>query len=190
MIIKKVFIASPLFNEKERQFNEEIDLVLKHAGYETFLAQKDGFLYKDIVEEMKKQGIINPEITALKLIYRLDLYQACEGCDATVLNMNGRVPDEGALIEAALSFRSEKPLVIYKDDSRSLIDGKDNPLIIGLTELEVVDKLEDIPKKLRELEHSKKFSYSMMIANARNLFKDYNPKTKDLKKLVEIFNAL
>lgn len=190
MIIKKVFIASPLFNEKERQLNEEVDLILRQAGYETFLAQKDGFLYRDIVEEMKKQGIKNPEITALNLIYHIDMYQACEICDATVLNMNGRVPDEGALVESALCFRSEKPLVIYKDDSRSLIDGRDNPLIIGMTGLEIVNRIEDIPKKLRELERLADSQYSTMITNARALFKDYNLKTRDLPKLIEVFNRL
>jgi len=170
----------------ERKLNEEIDLVLKNAGYKTFLAQNDGFLYLDIVEEMKFQQVENPEKNTMNLIYHLDMFQVCEVCDATILNMNGRVPDEGALVEAALAYRSEKPVVIYKSDSRSLIDGKDNPLITGMTNMKIVKDLADITIKLRELEKTTESTYSIMIKNAEAIFQDYNPNERDLKKLVSI----
>lgn len=58
MKIKKVFIASPLFNSAERKLNEEIAEMLEKAGYETFLPQRDGFLYADIIKKLQEKNQI------------------------------------------------------------------------------------------------------------------------------------
>ncbi|MBW2990210.1 nucleoside 2-deoxyribosyltransferase [Candidatus Woesearchaeota archaeon] len=188
MKIKKVYIASPLFNPKELELNQEIDDILRRAGYETFLPQRDGFLYVELLKQIKKVGCSDEEAEriALNLITHLDVYEVCEDCDATVLNLNGRVPDEGGVTEGGLSFRSEKPLVIYKQDSRSLIMGKDNPLITGLTGFNIVNKVDDIPLKLKELESLIESAYSRMIKTARLLFKDYDPQNKNLEALARM----
>lgn len=183
--IKKVYIASPLFNPKEREENQEIDEVLSRAGYSTFLPQRDGFLFAELVGKIQEQECARDEAEkiALSLITHLDVYQVCEGCDATVLNLNGRVPDEGAVSEGAMAFRSERPLVIYKQDARSLVMGKDNPLIVGLTGFEIVESIADIPAKLNCLENQTKSSYSKMMKTARRLFEEYNPKDKKISDL-------
>jgi nucleoside 2-deoxyribosyltransferase len=186
-LIKKVYIASPLFNPKEREENQEIDEALRQAGFSTFLPQQDGFLFIELVAEIQKQRCARNEAEkiALNLITHLDVYQVCEGCDATVLNLNGRVPDEGAVSEGALVFRSERPLVIYKQDTRSLIMGKDNPLIVGLTGFEIVESVAEIPVKLKYLESQTESFYSKMMMIARQLFKEYDPKNKKISELAE-----
>jgi nucleoside 2-deoxyribosyltransferase len=188
MKIKKVYIASPLFNEEEIKLNEKIDRVLKKAGFETFLPQRDGFVFEELTNELKKYDVPSgqTEDVALALITYLDIYQVCIGCDATVLNLNGRVPDEGAVCEAALAFRSEKPLVIYKDDARSLFKGYDNPLVVGLTGFRIVGKISQIPEALKAQEAKTESTYSAMMKIASKLFKDYKSVDKNLLQFVKI----
>jgi len=183
--IKTVYIASPLFNPSEREENEKINDVLEQAGYKTFLPQRDGFLFADLVTKIQEQGYSRDEVEkiALNLIALLDIYQVCEGCDATILNLNGRVPDEGAVSEGALAFRSGRPLVIYKKDARSLVNGKDNPLVVGLTGFDVVETIADIPIKLKQLGNSMELPYSKMMTVARRLFEKYDPKNKKIPEL-------
>lgn len=191
--IKKVYIASPLFNPPEREENSEIDEALRKEGFETFLPQRDGFLYVELVKavEEKQQGCKreDAEKIALSIITHLDIYQVCEGSDALVLNMNGRVPDEGAVSEAAMAFAVGHPVVIYKNDARSLVGGRDNPLVTGLSGCEVVNTIEGIPAALKKLEEKysgKRSAYSEMMGVARELFRDYDPKNKNMDALVEL----
>ena len=39
---KKVYLAGPLFNQAEKDFNLKITKVLEHNGYQVFLPQRDG----------------------------------------------------------------------------------------------------------------------------------------------------
>lgn len=187
VVIKKVYIASPLFNPGELEENMRINKALEGAGYDTFFPQRDGFLFTELVKEIENQGLTNDKAQklALNIIVHLDVYQACEVCDAMVLNLNGRVPDEGAVSEGALAFRSEIPLVIYKQDVRSLINGMDNPLVVGLTYFEVVTTIEEIPIKLKELDNKNESSYSKMIISARLLFGEYKPDNKNIPELIK-----
>ena len=65
--------------------------------------------------------------------------------------MNGRVPDEGAMVETGIAWAFEKPIVIYKNDSRSLLSGIDNPLVIGLSNFNLIDNIQKIPIKFNQL---------------------------------------
>jgi len=186
--IRKVYIASPLFNPSEKWENEIIDEVLRKAGYRTFLPQRDGFLFVELIKQIQAQGsaAAEAEQIALNLIFYLDVYQVCEGCDATVLNLNGRVPDEGAVSEGALCFRSERPLVIYKNDSRSLIGNQDNPLVVGQTGWEIVHDITQIPTKLKQLANQNTSAYSKTMKTARKLFGGLKNKKFDSQKLKQL----
>jgi nucleoside 2-deoxyribosyltransferase len=195
--IESVYIASPLFNPGELKLNEEIAATLEASNFRTFLPQRDGILFSECVGKIAELGILvdgaeySPEEAkrkTMQLIYLLDLYKSCEGCDAMVFNMNGRVPDEGAVAEAAMAYVNKKPLVIYKDDLRSLSSGQDNPLVVGATNFRITRKIEDIPVRLRELEKQEIPDYTAMIKIARGIFKnglpeDLVPVLKKLKKL-------
>jgi len=133
-----------------------IATALETAGYSVFLPQRDGLelarllpilIEKDIPEE-KASMVLN------NAIFSLDVFEILDS-DALILNINGRVPDEGAMVEAGIAWAHEKPIVIFKNDDRSLIQGNCNPLVMGLSDFEFVDKYEKIPVAFK-----KKFSES------------------------------
>jgi nucleoside 2-deoxyribosyltransferase len=197
--IEKVYIASPLFNPGELETNREIAKVLEANDFKTFLPQRDGILFVEWYKKIAELGIFvdgkaysqeEAQRKTLQLIYLLDLYQTCEGCDALVFNMNGRVPDEGAVAEAAMAYVNKKPLVIYKNDSRSLVSGQDNPLVIGATNFRTTNKIEDIPLRLRELEKQEIPTYVAMLKIAREIFKNGLPEdlTTALEKIKKLDN--
>ena len=115
MKIKKVYIAAPLYSAEEQKENLEIDETLQRAGYNTFLPQRDGFAYSDLFKQVQNEGYTFGEARdiTLGLIMHLDVYQVCEGCEATVINLSRHNPGEGTITESALCFRSERPLVLY-----------------------------------------------------------------------------
>jgi len=178
----KVFITGPLFNPKEREENLEIDEVLKSSGHETFLPQRDGFLLQDITQELKNSvDVEDAERMAVEIIFLFDAYNASENCDAVVFNLNGRVPDEGGLIEAALAVSGGKKVVFYKNDSRSLILGRDNPMIGGLVDFKIVKNIEEIPSALSSTENN----FKEEIKKAKEIFGEYE-KEKTIKNLVRL----
>lgn len=144
-----------------------ISRVLEQAGYETFLPHKDGV-------EAFVMGAVNHPVTSntlfrpahhfvSKAIFALDIYEIFVLCDALVFNMNGRVPDEGGVAEAAMAFTAGKPVVIYKNDRRTVFAGQDNSMVTCLAG-STVQKKTDIPKALIKAEKNslqkKAFSYS------------------------------
>jgi len=182
MKIKKVYIAAPLYSEKEQKDNREIDKVLQRAGYATFLPQRDGFAYEDLFKQVQNEGYAYEEARdiALGIIMHLDVYQVCEGCDATVLNLTVRNPGEGTITESALCFRSERPLVLYKGNNPSFVLENHSPLLTGQTRFSIVDKVEEIPRKLKQIEMEVVSNYARTMDIARKLFKDYNPRNKKI----------
>jgi hypothetical protein len=81
-------------------------------------------------------------------IFAMDVYQLASACDAMVWNMNGRVPDEGAVSEAAIAWTLGKPLIAYQDDARSMIAGRMNPLLSGLVDFTTVHCIPEIASAL------------------------------------------
>ena len=127
--------------------------VLEDAGYETFLPHRDGIeaYVMGAADHPLLGGILGRTVSrqVSKAIFALDVYQVVEGCDALVLNMNGRVPDEGAVSETAIAFAVGKPRVIYKQDERSLVAGADNSMLLGLSPtFSTVSDVEELPSAL------------------------------------------
>ncbi|MFA4987544.1 MAG: nucleoside 2-deoxyribosyltransferase [Candidatus Brocadiia bacterium] len=136
---KRIYCAGPLFNAKEKEEMAELASAFEAAGYRTFLPQRDGLELTICIERLMERGV--PAAVAsdamLKAIFALDVYQVIKVCDGVVVNLNGRVPDEGAVSEAALAWCAGKTLVGYKSDSRSVFLGHDNPLVVGLFGFEI-----------------------------------------------------
>ncbi|WP_256927642.1 nucleoside 2-deoxyribosyltransferase [Caballeronia sordidicola] len=80
-----------------------------------------------------------------KAIFALDTYQLLRRCDVIVANLNGKVPDEGTVVEATLAWHSGKPLILFKTDVRSMLNGSDNPMVTGLGDFETIDDLSALP---------------------------------------------
>ncbi|HIJ72695.1 MAG TPA: nucleoside 2-deoxyribosyltransferase [Candidatus Hydrogenedentes bacterium] len=158
---KKVYCAGPLFNEAEKVEMEAIANGLEAASYRTFLPQRDGLELATVAETiMKRSGLDRNSVTSIlsRAIFSLDVYQVAD-CEGLVLNMNGRVPDEGAMVEAGIAWAHNKKIVIFKNDARTLMNGTDNPLVLGLSNFVTAQSQDDIVAQFdrlfgEELEHS------------------------------------
>lgn len=148
----KIYCAGPLFNSSERLEMTAIADALVQRGYDVYLPHRDGLEFRLILEELTKKGWETPTAAHFlhAAIFALDVYQLAIDCDAMVWNLNGRVPDEGAVSEAAMAWTLGKPIVAYRDDVRSLIAGRVNPLLVGMVDFETVGKISEIPYKLGE----------------------------------------
>jgi nucleoside 2-deoxyribosyltransferase len=149
--LHRVYCAGPLFNEAERRTMSEIARQLQRSGFEPFVPHADGMEFTPVAKYLVAQGY--PPAAAGQLlheaIFALDTYQVIVGCGCLVFNMDGRVPDEGGVAELSMAWMLGKPIVLYKEDVRSAIAGRDNPLIVGQTGFRTVNDLEEIGPALR-----------------------------------------
>jgi nucleoside 2-deoxyribosyltransferase len=120
----RVYISGPLFTQAEQAFNEQVSAFFEERGYETFLPQRDGLLLADLLA----RGMTEQE--ALERIFMLDV-KTIAGCDLLLFNLDGRVPDEGACVELGIAFAQKKRCIGLKTDCRTLMEGLDNPLLLG-----------------------------------------------------------
>lgn len=148
----QIYCAGPLFNQGERDEMSEIAAVLETAGYSTFLPHRDGLELAHLLPELRLLGAdaSNADQTVERAIFSLDVYQLLSGSEGVVANLNGRVPDEGTVVEATLAWHSGKPLILYKSDARSLLNGSDNPMLVGLGNFRVVNDINKLPEALSE----------------------------------------
>ena len=146
----RIYCAGPLFNPSERAEMEMLAEALEQGGFKTFLPHRDGFIFGAIVPDLVRAGYpLNvAQWMARQAIFALDVQQVLLECDGTVVNLNGRVPDEGAVVEGAIAWTAGKPVVLFKDDARSKIDGLDNPLVAGLGGFRLVNRSEDLARAL------------------------------------------
>ena len=119
----RVYLASPMFNQAEKDFNLKIAHVLEEYDYEVFLPQRDG-LEAALLEGKNEQELID-------LIFNLD-YQQVLKSDIIFMNIDGRVPDEGANVELGIGYAVGKRCYGFKTDTRSIQHVLDpNPMIVG-----------------------------------------------------------
>lgn len=151
----RIYCSGPLFCPEERAGMAQIARIFEEAGYETFLPHRDG-IERFVLGSANNPAANLPGISKLteainRAIFCLDIYQIVEGCDALVFNMNGRVPDEGGVVETAVAWSVGRPLVVYKHDARSKVGGNDNSMVTGLTpEFATVGALEALPREVEK----------------------------------------
>ncbi|OHB66622.1 MAG: hypothetical protein A2V70_00785 [Planctomycetes bacterium RBG_13_63_9] len=142
---KKIYCAGPLFTNKEREEMAELASALERAEFSTFLPQRDGLELTKCTDWLVCSGMSQQEAGQLMAcaIFALDMFQVLHGCDALVANLNGRVPDEGTVSEAAMAWSRGKPVVGYKADSRTAFGGQDNPLVAGLFQFKLCHTIDE-----------------------------------------------
>jgi len=154
-----VYCAGPMFSPGDLWEMSKIGKALEKYGFGTFLAQRDGVEMSSIMKMANEPGKspIPPDQVQevgralVRSIYAHCIYQLHTRCHATVFNMNGRVPDGGSIAEAAASYFSGKPVLFYKNDPITLMDGMDNPLVQGLSySWQYVDDVKKIPQALHQ----------------------------------------
>lgn len=122
----KIYFAGPLFSAAEFKFNEELAGKIEQLGIKVFLPQQNGLLYTKLRETADRDS-------TNKEIFKTD-FEAIKNCDALLLIMDGRVPDEGACVELGIATALGKRCFGLKTDSRSFRDGADNPMLLGCLE--------------------------------------------------------
>ena len=118
-----VYFAAPLFSQSEKDFNLELTKVLEDHGYQVFLPQRDGYLAAEL------EGKTEEELT--EMIFDKD-YSEVLKADVLFMNLDGRVPDEGACVELGIAYANGKRCYAVKTDARSVEINMDlNPMIAG-----------------------------------------------------------
>ena len=112
-----------MFNHAEKEFNLKVAKVLEAHGYQVFLPQRDG------IEAAKLEGKTEEEM--IKMIFALDATEV-KNADIVFMNIDGRVPDEGACVELGMAYGIGKRCYGFKTDTHSVELGLDmNPMISG-----------------------------------------------------------
>ena len=141
----KIYCAGPLFNPKEREEMQQIASLLEDAGYQVFLPQRDGLEFAQLFPLLIEKNVSPRDAQKMlnMAIFSLDVFQIMDS-QGLLLNMNGRVPDEGAMVEAGIAWAHNKVVVIFRSDCRSLIEGNCNPMVLGLSEFSFVSAYDDV----------------------------------------------
>lgn len=138
----KIYFAGPMFCMAEKEFNVKIASVLKKHGYQVFLPQQDGF------EAAMLEGKSEEEL--ITLIFQKDVSEI-EKADIVFVNLDGRIPDEGACEELGIAYAKGKRCYGFKTDTRAAEQGLDlNPMIAGC--MIKIFKNFDGEKAIQELE--------------------------------------
>jgi deoxyadenosine/deoxycytidine kinase len=152
----KIYYASSLFNEGERTFNLRVKAVLDGLGFETWFPQEDaGFL-----ERYMEQGMSLEE--ARQAIFRMNL-AAVEESDVLLFNLDGRVPDEGACIEAGIAYGRGKRCIGLQTDFRAVEPGGNNLMIDGVVRYEIAGNLDDLKSMLKDFVANREAQQDSML---------------------------
>jgi nucleoside 2-deoxyribosyltransferase len=133
--MKKVYIAGPLCNEKERKEVEEIAGFCEEKGLETFLPHKDAGLWKNGVD--------------FKEIAEKDL-KGFENCDLVIANLNGFNVGAGTAWEMGYAHAKGIPVIGLKTDRKIKESVEEiSAIILGITK--IVSSTEELQEKLKEI---------------------------------------
>jgi nucleoside 2-deoxyribosyltransferase len=152
-----VYLAGPMFSAADVWQQDQIDGLLKKNGFTTYYPHKDGIEVGTVMKRINK-GLALPQAQVLevltlahRLVFALDVYQLVERCGSVVLCLDGRVPDDGSVSEAAIAFAADKPIVVYKTTPIAMLAGWDNPLVQGLsTHWSYIDDTTKLPAALNK----------------------------------------
>ena len=120
---KKVYLAGPMFNQGEKDFNLKFTKLLEDCGYQVFLPQRDGLEAAQLQRKSEEELV--------KMIFALDAGEV-KKADVVFMNLDGRVPDEGACVELGIAYGFGKRCYGFKTDTRAIELGLElNPMISG-----------------------------------------------------------
>jgi nucleoside 2-deoxyribosyltransferase len=117
-----IYLASPLFSLSEKMENDRLCRALER-WCDVFLPQRDG----ELVPHLIQQGLSVQE--AYRVVFERDVL-ALRACDAFVINLDGRIVDEGAAFELGYAHAMGKYCVGYRTDVRVLLPWGLNPMVI------------------------------------------------------------
>ena len=111
-MIKKIYIAGPLFNKHEQMYLEDIAKELEGNGYDCFLPHRD----QTGIDESELKGTDMSQETKDR-IFKNDL-EALDAADLTVALLTGQDIDSGTSAEIGHTFAKEKPVIAINANER------------------------------------------------------------------------
>jgi nucleoside 2-deoxyribosyltransferase len=96
----KIYLAGPLFNAAERNFNNELTRLLRDKGHEVWLPQE-----------------FEQRTMTAKQIFARDV-EGIDWAEVVVANMDGPDPDSGTSWECGYAYR-KKPVILFRTDFRA-----------------------------------------------------------------------
>ena len=111
-MIKKIYIAGPLFNKHEQMYLEDIAKELEGKGYDCFLPHRD----QTGIDESELKGTDMSQETKNR-IFKNDL-DALDAADLTVALLTGQDIDSGTSAEIGHTYAKEKPVIAIPANER------------------------------------------------------------------------
>jgi nucleoside 2-deoxyribosyltransferase len=111
-MIKKIYIAGPLFNVHEKKYLEEIAEVLEGADFECFLPHRD---QKGIDPEELKNNEMSQ--ATKDIIFKTDI-EALKEADLIVALVTGQDIDSGTASEIGFMYANNKPVIAITAEER------------------------------------------------------------------------
>ena len=136
----RVYLSGPMFSAGDKMEQQALATALEAGGFECHVPQNNGIEVANVMQLLNDPSLhggkmLEPLVLdrcivwVTRTVAALDVFQVVEGCQCTVLNIDGRVPDEGSLVEATLAWYAGHPVVPYKTTSISELGGNNNPMI-------------------------------------------------------------
>lgn len=119
----RLAIIGPLFSEADKNFNELLVTPCDDIFDHTYLPQRDGGLLVEMIKRMSRAA-------AVKIIRRKNL-TAIKRADVVLAVLDGRVPDEGMLIELGRARLWGVHCVALQTTPIRLLPSGNNPMIEG-----------------------------------------------------------
>lgn len=140
MELKQIYLAAPLFNERERAWNLEVaNYLRKQTGVKVFLPQIEA---GNSGEKMAQATSLEEIEQIRRTIFNTDL-KGLDDSQMLLMITDGVVLDPGACAEVGYMFASGKTCIALHQDSRSFISGRMN-LFIEQMFTDIFDNLEDV----------------------------------------------
>ena len=111
-MIKKIYIAGPLFNKHEQMYLEDIAKELEGNGYDCFLPHRD----QTGIDESELKGTDMSQETKDR-IFKNDL-DALNTADLTVALLTGQDIDSGTSAEIGYTYAKQKPVIAINANER------------------------------------------------------------------------
>lgn len=142
--MSRIYLAGPLFCVAELEYNMSLKEYMAENGEELVLPQECG---ADIDPRM--MGSPDYAFSKAKEVFGKDL-GLLDSCDALVMNLDGRVPDEGACVELGYAFARGKPCFGIKTDVRAAEYGIGNMMVVGALGGKIARSREELVSMLRD----------------------------------------
>lgn len=133
--MKKIYIASPFFNDKETEILSKVETLLKSRGLDVFSPREHG---------VRGDNVGKPEWS--KATFENDK-KALDWCDIVVMLYWGNYSDSGTAWECGYAYASGKPVIVLQlgELSNLMVHEGSYSNLMNLEELENYD-FENMPK--------------------------------------------